>query len=291
MPDAPRLALLPKGAVLHFEGQPGLAIETGVGPAQAAFPESWLSDSELVLGELGEATVVARYTNSECLFVQPVSVTDDFEPSAGQPGSTAVEMANPGFVGWAVEVSAVAYGDEVLAEFRTPQKALGAATGNSLDTLTLGNGGTATLRFEPPIQDGPGPDLAVFENGVNDTFLELAFVEVSSDSEHFLRFPCAALTPGPVGEFGPLDPTTVTGLAGKYRHGFGVPFDLSDLASHPDVQAGLTDLGAIGWVRIVDIVGDGQTLDTFGHPIYDPWPNKESAGFDLDAVGALHQAP
>ena len=40
--------------------------------------------------------------------------------------------------------------------------------------VSLGEGGTITLRFEPPISDGDGDDFAVFENSVVEGFLELA---------------------------------------------------------------------------------------------------------------------
>ena len=42
-------------------------------------------------------------------------------------------------------------------------------------------------------------------------------------------------------------------------------------------------------VRLVDIVGDGTYQDSSGDVIYDPFPTAESAGFDLDAIGVIHQ--
>ena len=56
-------------------------------------------------------------------------------------------------------------------------------------------------------------------------------------------------------------------------------------------------IGTIGtpWpdtdVRIVDVVGDGFSLDSSGGVIYDPYPTSGSAGFDLDAVGVSNGAP
>jgi hypothetical protein len=38
---------------------------------------------------------------------------------------------------------------------------------------------------------------------------------------------------------------------------------------------------------VVDIVGDGAALDSFGHPIYDPTPTIGTGGFDLDAIAVL----
>ena len=42
-------------------------------------------------------------------------------------------------------------------------------------------------------------------------------------------------------------------------------------------------------VRIVDIIGNGAYFDSKSHVIYDPYPISGSAGFDLDAVGVIHQ--
>jgi hypothetical protein len=40
-------------------------------------------------------------------------------------------------------------------------------------------------------------------------------------------------------------------------------------------------------VRLVDVVGNGSTLDAQAHPVYDPWSTPfPSSGFDADAVGA-----
>jgi len=52
--------------------------------------------------------------------------------------------------------------------------------------------------------------------------------------------------------------------------------------------SGLLDTDNVGWVRIVDIVGDGSYFDTSGDIIYDPYPTTGSAGFDLDAIGVLN---
>ena len=55
--------------------------------------------------------------------------------------------------------------------------------------------------------------------------------------------------------------------------------------------SGRVDLQNIAYVRIVDIVGDGTSLDSRGEPIYDPYPTAGSAGFDLDAIGVSNGAP
>jgi hypothetical protein len=80
-------------------------------------------------------------------------------------------------------------------------------------------------------------------------------------------------------------------LAGKYRQGFGTPFDLDQLASAP-----LLNVNAVTHVRIIDVVGSTNpvygTVDSFGDLINDPYPTAfDAGGFDLDAVAVLHQLP
>ncbi len=140
-----------------------------------------------------------------------------------------------------------------LASFGTGSEAVGPADGKSSHVVSLGDGGQITLTFAEPIIDGPGDDLAVFENGFSDTFLELAFVEVSTNGIDFFRFAASSLTQTDtqVGTFGSLDPTNLDNLAGKYRGGFGTPFDLAKLAG---VSPQL-DINHVGFVRIVDAIG------------------------------------
>lgn len=209
--------------------------------------------------------------------------------AAGQPGSTAVARNNPAITAWASSFSDYTPGPNVSASFASPAQSLGPATGVSTDVVSLGDRGRITLTFAGLIVDRPGADFAVFENSFSDTFLELAWVEVSSDGTHFFRFPGFSFTPGPVGGFGAVDPTNIDGLAGKYRGGFGTPFDLALLASVPGLN-----VQAVSHVRLVDIVGDGSVSDSFPvafggpHPIYDVHPTVASGGFDLDGVGVMH---
>lgn len=207
-------------------------------------------------------------------------------PAAGVAGTTAIERGDPGLLAWASSVVGYLPGAEVGAEFQTAENALGPAEGTSEAAVSLGRGGEITLGFDAPIRDGLGYDFAVFENSFSDTFLELAFVEVSSDGVHFFRFENESLTTEPVDAFGSVDPTDVHNLAGKYRQSFGTPFDLEELR---DVSP-LLNTSSISHVRLVDIVGDGNARDSQDRPIYDPYPTVDSAGFDLDAIGVFHQS-
>jgi len=208
-----------------------------------------------------------------------------YAPAAGQAGSTAVDMNDPAITSWATGYVDYIPGANLDAAWMTPEKALGAAQGTSSDIVSLGTGGRITMTFADPIANGAGYDFAVFENSFSDTFLELAKVEVSSDGVNFYGFDSYSLTASPVSAFGTLDPTNIDGLAGKYRQGWGTPFDL-------DIFSGTTglDLGAISYVRLLDVVGDGSMLDSNGNPIYDPYQTTGSAGFDLDAIGVMNSA-
>ncbi len=218
----------------------------------------------------------------------------------GTEGCNAIAVDDNQIVAWATSVvltrgpqdisnpnsPAVTFGDET--------NAIGPATpNNSMDAVSLGDGGSALVTFERPIQNGEGPDFAVFENDINGGFLELAFVEVSSDGVHFVRFPATSLTPTEtqVGTFGFVDPTFINNLAGKFQIGYGTPFDLEELAGSENLN-----IDSIVYVRIVDVVGsiDPQygSYDAFGHIVNDPWPTDfHSCGFDLTGVGVIHQKP
>jgi hypothetical protein len=189
--------------------------------------------------------------------------------------------------------------------------ALGGPQGGGLGSgavhvLTLGVGGDVTLGFDVTIADGPGVDFTLFENGFVFTFggtgcyAEVAAVEISSDGASFARFPSRYAGPaGPVAAFTPLPVGTFAGLSGgspvlanvmtnaidPYDPvvSGGESFDLAWLASDPLVVAGTVDLGAIRFVRLVDL-GAGTTSDSHGNPIWDSDPG---SGYDLDAAAVI----
>lgn len=225
-----------------------------------------------------------------CFFIllSSAAAAGPYAPAAGKAGSTAVSMNDPAFIGWATGWVDYIPGGNLASTWMNPQKAMGPAEGNSFDVVSLGSGGSITITFDPPISNGQGWDFAIFENSFSDTFLELAYVEVSSDGVNFVRFDNDSLTANPVGGFGATDPTNIDGFGGKYRQGFGTPFDLTYLSTKDDVIDGTVKLNEIGYVRIVDIIGDGAFFDTSGDVIWDPYPTAQSAGFDLDAVGVRY---
>ena len=221
-----------------------------------------------------------------------------YDGAAGSPGSPAVAHDDPALVAFATGVVELVRGPAEagnpaagLVSFGAGEKALGAPGLDAFDVVSLGDGGSITLTFARPVTDGPGWDFAVFENSFSDDFLELAVVEVSSNGVDFFRFPSASLTPvaPQVGGFGTLDPTDIHHLAGKYRLGFGTPFDLAELAG----ASPLLDIRAVTQVRVRDVVGAVDpalaTFDADGRVINDPWPTPfATGGFDLDAIGVRH---
>ncbi|MCD6561463.1 MAG: PEP-CTERM sorting domain-containing protein [Deltaproteobacteria bacterium] len=219
------------------------------------------------------------------------TIAGPYPPAAGEEGSHAIHMDNAAFESWAADYKDYVAGSNVDDIWQTPEKALGHAIGSSDDIVCLGRQGRITLIFDPPIEDGEGWDFAIFENSFSNTFLELAYVMVSSNGLDFVRFDNDSLTAEPVSGFGSIDPTDIDGFAGKYRQAFGTPFDLHDLAEKDEVISGNVDLSSISYIKIKDIVGDGTCFDTDGDPVYDPYPTFNSAGFDLDAIGVSNGAP
>jgi len=202
-----------------------------------------------------------------------------YAPAAGQSGSEAIASTDSRIIGWATSVLLYSPGSNVDPMWQDTSMAVGLAEGNSFDVVSLGRGGSITLQLASPVNDSNGPDLAIFENSFSDTFLELAFVEVSSDGVNFTRFPSHSQTAGPVAQYGTIDPTNLDGLAGKYRQGFGTPFDLADV-----------NMSSARYIRIIDIVGNGTATDSQGNIIFDPYATIGSAGFDLDGIAALQNS-
>ncbi len=166
---------------------------------------------------------------------------------------------------------------------RLPQVVLGPPRGGgllegSLDVVSLGHGGEIVLRFDPPIAcNGPGPDIIVFENAfrIGDSngpvFAELAFVAVSQDGVHFREFP--------------WDSQSWRGLAGKTPV-FSNPENGIDPRDPVAAGGDAFDLDEVGlpWIRFVRITDAGDQVPDPGNRL----PGGGMAGFDLDAVAAVH---
>jgi hypothetical protein len=169
------------------------------------------------------------------------------------------------------------YGQDKL-----PQILLGPPRGGgkleaSTDVLSLGAGGTIVLEFvDSEVVDEDGPDLIIFENAFLQSpgddpgkgFFELAKVAVSADGETWKEFPydtisrkgCAGHHPVLANpDTNDVDPTDPEQAGGD-------PFDLADV-----------NLKIVRFVRITDLDNGTGANGT--------------AGFDLDAVAAVHSRP
>jgi hypothetical protein len=221
-------------------------------------------------------------------------VLAQFAPPQGQPGNTAMYKDSSAFVAWAT-CSKVVRGLQSIA---TPS--LGYATvGDSTSSVgiadgtvvSLGDSGYAICSFQNDIYDGPGNDFAVFENSFDGLFLELGFIEVSSDGVNFFRFPATSNTQDTTqtAAYGDTDATKVNNLGGKYKVLYGTPFDLSQMQG----ISGL-DVNHIKQIKVIDVVGSitpqYATYDKNNNKVNDPWPTPfASCGFDLDAIGVINQ--
>jgi hypothetical protein len=294
-PRGPRLRRIASSETLTFQPTgvaEGVEVAVLVGGAHTPAATDWQALAEVALADLEGQTIVvlARNTEERCLagpwYRATIDVGADYGPPAIDPASDAIPAAAAG-LNWASVVHEYSPADGVFEEWADPTLALGPATGDSFDVVSLGEGGHLTLGFDAAIQDGEGWDIVVFENGFSSTFLELAWVEVSSDGNRFARFDGASLTAQSVDAFGGIEPRGLGGLAGKFQRGFGTPFDLATLRQHPLVQSGALELDRVTHVRVVDSSGDGNATDAFGRIVWDPYPTIESAGFDVEAVGAF----
>lgn len=217
-----------------------------------------------------------------------------FAPEPGVVGSTAIHKDSSIIIGWASGVE-ITRGPMLItipangyANYGIDSYALGYADG--LDVVSLGDGGEAILTFDAPITNDVGPDFAIFENGFIDHYLELAFVEVSSDGLNYTRFDAVTeiQTDVQLSNFDTVNCRFVHNFAGKYKANYGTPFDLDELASAPGL-----DINNITHIRIIDAVGTIDpaygTYDSQGTIINDPYPTMfDSGGFDLDAIGIIH---
>jgi len=172
----------------------------------------------------------------------------------------------------------------------------GGAFQGSMDTLSLGLGGSITLAFDDNVVvDQPGPDLLVFENAFLPTglttlapFAEPAVVEVSGDGVDWHTLPCALTEPpyypGCAGVYpvfanaddpgapSPLVPST-TPIADLV----GIPVD--DFVAPAGAGGDAIDLAAAGLfaARFVRLTASSGIPGLMG-----------LSGFDLDALAAVH---
>lgn len=197
----------------------------------------------------------------------------------GDSGEAAVLLADAGPSAFVARVISFEPGEGAgFGQSRMPDIILGPPQGRSefmgsLDVLSLGRGGKICVGFDRDIADGPGADFIVFENafrvlGTTSTFVELGEVSVSQDGVRFVIFAC--------------NPSEISGYAGCA----GAHPVLSNSANgvnplDPTAAGGdAFDLQTAG-VQSARVV---CVRDLSTQPLASP-----NSGFDLDAIGAIHQ--
>ncbi len=233
-------------------------------------------------------------------------------PDEPIPGFVNGEV-NPLILGWAAEITRYAPANPSAIDdyWKNLATVLRPVSGNVFDVVSLGDlsaadiargvaPGSLTVKLAQSAGDGPGPDLVIFGNAFQlahstRVFAKLAYVEVSTDGVVFARFPSVDTNPRPSGSGWPYitsDARKIYNLFGKavnaYGPSWGNPFDLRDLAAHPLVLSGAVDLQNILYVRLVAVPGSGSYQDSFGNPIYCPWPTYGSPGPEVQAIGYLN---
>jgi hypothetical protein len=224
------------------------------------------------------------------------------------PIDGAIPSNSPRLLEWANNISSLASG---LTHFAPRGSTTVSLTGfnslGDLDATQIANGespGFLTVTFPHGVTNGSGTDFAVFENGFtfgspNGLFVDLAYVEVSTNGIDFARFPNLSLNTGPVqgsGAFAGYDMSNVWNLAGKHAQGFGTPFNLDDLLTNALVLGGQVDVNNIQYVKLVDVPGNGAFKDSLGNSILDNWLTTGSGGFDFRlpiglGVGVVNPVP
>lgn len=228
------------------------------------------------------------------------AATAQFAPQAPLAGNDAIPANDARIQSWAGACT-VSRGWKNMADTTLGKTTGGSGSSSSgapdLNVLSLGDSGSAVMELTDPVRNGPGPDFAVFENGfanplnASEAYLEFAFVEVSSDGAHYVRFPAVSNTQdtAQIDNFTYMDASLVHNLAGKYINGYGTPFDLEELKNEPGL-----DVDHIRFIRIVDVVGSLDSayasFDKNGRMINDPFPSPyPTGGFDLEAVAVLNR--
>jgi hypothetical protein len=156
----------------------------------------------------------------------------------------------------------------------------GGLTQQSVDVVSLGNGGSITVVFrDNVVVDGPGADLVIYENPFHagsetgPIFAEYGIVELSPDGKTWTQVP--------------YDSATGVGLAGA-EPVLSTPENGID-ALAPEGGGDRFDIGAVGlaFVRFVRVTDGGDAIPDPGNLV----PPADKGGFDLDAVGAIHSSP
>jgi hypothetical protein len=218
-----------------------------------------------------------------CALSWPLVGCGGADPSTGTPGEDAgtthpavASVAHPAH--YVTEVVSFTpgegggFGADQLPSIVQSAPHGGGCCYGSLDVVSLGNGGEIVLGFDPPIVDGEGDDFIVFENPFriandpNNVFTEYGEVAVSEDGVTWTTFPC--------------DPTGARATCAGWREVYATLDEPVETNASAKAGGDPFDLATIGvkkakLIRIRDLRSNRPA-------------QQGMAGFDLDAVAALH---
>ncbi len=226
----------------------------------------------------------------------PLCLVAQFAPAVGQLGCSAIYKDSSAIQSWADSCKVYRGWKDIanknLGKVSFGKDSAGIGSVNiSNGVVSLGDSGVVICYFKDAISNGIGEDFAVFENSFDGLFLELAFVEVSTDGLHYARFPAQSKTDTTlqIDGFGQIIATKIHNFAGKYKVDYGTPFDLEEIQNDSFINK-----DSIHYVKLIDVVGSIQnnycSKDKDHNKINDPYPTPFiSGGFDLDAIGVIHQ--
>jgi len=238
------------------------------------------------------------------LFFTCFTQAQTYAPQVGFDGTTAIHKDDTIFIDWANSATItrgykdIAIPESGYVDYGIETDVIGVANAS---IVSLGDGGEAILSFNIPIKNDDGADFAVFENGFLEdvdselAFLELAFVEVSTDGVEFVRFPAISENQIEIqiDGFGYMNARYIHNFAGKYIQDYGTPFDLEELI--PLIDGTTVDLNNINYIKLIDVIGTIDSTfasyDSESNIVNDPYPSEfSSGGFDLNAVGVIHNS-
>lgn len=162
---------------------------------------------------------------------------------------------------------------------KMPDIVLGPPKG-TFDTVSLGCEGSLTVGFvDPPLTDGPGPDLIVFENPFAPIFPEPVRVEVSDDACTWTAFPCNPVTLEGCGGKSVVKAFPNTGLdPTDPKVAGGDAFDLSDIG-----------VSRARFVRVISVSREYWLAKENTEQWCDPGPmTTGKGGSDIDAFALVH---
>lgn len=204
-------------------------------------------------------------TKKQCFFLVfcglITSIFSQFASQVGIVGCTAIKSDSSIIVAWTTGCQ-VDRGyqniasPKIRASFGSPSNALGKSDG-PFGCVSLGYKGFAIVTYNRPIENSVRPDFTIFENGFISgvsglAFLEIAFVEVSSDRKHFVRYPAVSnvLNTSQIGCFADTNCSLINNFAGKYIAEYGTPFDLEELKDEANL-----DVNIVRYINVIDVCG------------------------------------